>query len=257
MATVSNVSASLADIKALFDPAIKEFYDLGADAKTIIAARDSLLDSVNTLKSQNKIDMDALTKSVNTQVSAAKTAADNAATQAAEVKTTADKVVTDLATEVTARKATDTGLAAVKTTADGAKSTNTTQDTNITKLRTDVDALIGNLTADVTLVTGWEYYSSTNDTKLIKNGKVVTSFAVLKPSADMADVSEQLVATIPTGFRPIYDFAVIEQSSGQDRFLATFKANGQITVDRLGNSATEINFKKGNWVHLQATWVTT
>jgi hypothetical protein len=100
------------------------------------------------------------------------------------------------------------------------------------------------------------YSSGTN--KLFRYGNVVTSYVVLKPNADATTADEIVVGTLPLGFRPISNVTVVEQGTSLNRFLATFKATGDVSIDRLAGpaSSSELMFTSGNWITLSATWIT-
>lgn len=103
---------------------------------------------------------------------------------------------------------------------------------------------------------GWANYGSNATTPTVRRyGKVVSLTGSLKnTSAITLNSSHVQVFTIPSGYRPPQDFAILCQGSGANKFCMQIKADGTVWFGRYGTSSFT-SVAAGAWFPFHVTWV--
>lgn len=108
----------------------------------------------------------------------------------------------------------------------------------------------------LTLSSGYANYNSTETLQIRKIGKFVEIRGIIKPTAaKTASTSAVQFATIPSGYRPSYQFrSAICQGSGINRWHLTAETSGNLSWSRYG-STTSINVPSGAWMCVHITYM--
>lgn len=104
----------------------------------------------------------------------------------------------------------------------------------------------------MTLSSGYEYYSTSGDSGKLwirRVNKLVEIRGVVKPTAQKTASTEGVqFATIPSGYRPSYQFRMaVSQGSGLSRYALAANTNGALTWARYGASSSA-NVPSGAWL---------
>lgn len=104
----------------------------------------------------------------------------------------------------------------------------------------------------MTLSSGYEYYSTSEDGGKLwirRVNKLVEIRGVVKPTAQKtASTSAVQFATIPSGYRPSYQFrSAICQGSGMNKWHLTAETNGNLCWSRYGTTSS-IAVPSGAWL---------
>lgn len=112
------------------------------------------------------------------------------------------------------------------------------------------------VTANMTLTSNFEQYTSGDTTNAIRAGNVVTVVGVLKPKSNIASGSSTTMFTLPSGYRPTRTLRFIQQGSGITRWLLEIESGGDVKISRYGTTS-DSQIAAGQWLPITATFVTT
>ena len=76
----------------------------------------------------------------------------------------------------------------------------------------------------------------------------------VKPANELDANTDYTIATLPDGYRPIYDRVSIMQGSGINRWQLIVKSNGQLRAGRYGTTE-RLNIPTSAWLPLCDTFV--
>ena len=112
------------------------------------------------------------------------------------------------------------------------------------------------VTANMTITSSFEQYSSGDTTNAIRAGNVVTVVGVLKPKSNIAAGNSTTMFTLPSGYRPTRTLRFIQQGSGVMRWLLEIESGGAVKISRYGTTS-DSQIAAGQWLPISATFVTT
>lgn len=109
---------------------------------------------------------------------------------------------------------------------------------------------------NLTLSSGYANYNSTEILQIRKIDKFVEIRGIIKPTAQKtASTSAVQFATIPTGYRPTYQFrSAICQGSGMNKWHLTAETNGNLCWSRYGTTSS-IALPSGAWMCVHITYM--
>ncbi len=90
---------------------------------------------------------------------------------------------------------------------------------------------------DLTLKSEFKLYDGNSVAKYRKIGNFVEIVGTVAPTSALAGSNGHDIAVLPSGFRPKYQVAVIQQGSGTNKWLMRVKENGTILIERYGVSS--------------------
>lgn len=102
---------------------------------------------------------------------------------------------------------------------------------------------------------GWAIYASGTTPTVRRYGKVVDLSGTLKNTSEVTlNTSHIKIFTIPSGYRPSQEIAVVCQGSNANKFVIQVKTNGEVCFGRYGvSSFTEIS--SGAWFPFHVTYI--
>lgn len=112
-------------------------------------------------------------------------------------------------------------------------------------------------TGSINYSVGWGAYSGQTP-KLVKSGASVSfsgafAFSGTEFTSDAAGVT---VCTIPAGFRPPAQVAVVCQGSGTNLWMLRVNTNGNVTMSRYRNTAGAYQpVTSSSWFPFSASWI--
>ena len=108
----------------------------------------------------------------------------------------------------------------------------------------------------LTFSSGYTNYNTTEPLQIRKIGKFVEIRGIIKPTAQKsASTNAVQFATIPTGYRPSYQFrSAICQGSGMIKWHLTAETDGKLCWSRYG-SASSVAVPSGAWLCVHITYM--
>lgn len=107
---------------------------------------------------------------------------------------------------------------------------------------------------DLSLSSDFILYGSSSKLQYRKIGKTVEVVGTVKPANELDANTDYTIATLPDGYRPIYDRVSIMQGSGINRWQLIVKSNGQLRAGRYGTTE-RLNIPTSAWLPLCDTFV--
>lgn len=113
-------------------------------------------------------------------------------------------------------------------------------------------------TAECTIASGWQDYSSGVNPVVRRQGKAVSISWTCKPTQSvMLNETRQTVCTIPEGFRPSSPVYMLMQGSSTRIFDVVIQTSGLVQIGRLRNmnSTSYENATSSMWFPISASWI--
>lgn len=118
--------------------------------------------------------------------------------------------------------------------------------------------------AQLTFADGWENYNNTDghwqNAAVVRNGDIVQLMGCIRNNVGFTpDSTQQLMATIPVGYRPKYDMmGVIKRSSGRTMYTCDVQKDGRITNSTMvdpGVNGYAAKQSAGKIFHISMTYI--
>lgn len=110
----------------------------------------------------------------------------------------------------------------------------------------------------VTLASGIKLYTTGDDVICYKQGHIVMVKGVLSTTKILPTqtTGEQLLMTLPSGYRPATPVYSIQHGSNDYLWLMTVRTNGQTYINRYSNGNGSIDVPSGVWLPFTITFIT-
>ncbi|MFT9470370.1 hypothetical protein [Leuconostoc pseudomesenteroides] len=117
------------------------------------------------------------------------------------------------------------------------------------------DILNQPITGTPNLKYNYKNYSSAAPLTLLRSGNVVSLYGTVTNLYDVStSIGQDLMFTLPDGFRPPFPLRVLQQGSYVNRFMMFIDTDGSVYNDRYG-SGSAITIPKNTWLNVFATYV--
>lgn len=105
----------------------------------------------------------------------------------------------------------------------------------------------------VTLMTGFENYSTAQKVRLIKDGRTMHLMGAVKNIAKIDASAYTDVLKVPKEYAPKQNSPSVQFGSGKNTFNSTITSEGVLTIGRYGVSSY-IDIEAGSWLTLKTSW---
>lgn len=107
----------------------------------------------------------------------------------------------------------------------------------------------------LTLNSATNAYDSDSAPKYRKCFNVVNVIGAVKPKSQVAAGGTLTIGTLPSGYRPVMDTAILCQGSGQNKWMFRITSAGVMTAERYSSGGTTAAMGTSAWLVFNATFI--